>query len=85
MQEKWTCKLDDGTILTEKHEWLITKENGVELNTHVHKNTCINGRCKYCYHEIEEKMVEESREDPLTIIDTTMSNEELEQFEKCRL
>ena len=76
-------KFVDGCILTEKHEWHITEEDGVETQTQVHKRSCNNGSCGSCNQEIEEKTVTKSGGEPTTIINTAMSEEELENFEKC--
>ena len=76
-------KFVDGCILTEKHEWHITEEDGVETQTQVYKRSCNNGSCGVCNQEIEEKTVTKSGEEPTTIINTAMSEEELEDFEKC--
>ena len=74
------------TFYLKKQEWLITEEDGVEKSTKVLKRSCcIKVPGESCNQEIWEKTVAKSGEDPITTINTTMSNEELEQFEICWL
>merc|ERR1719322_966550 len=76
-------KFVDGCTLTEKHEWFITEEDGIEKETKIYRRTCVNGSCGACNQEIEEKTVAQSGEAPIKNVTTQMSGEELEQFEKC--
>ena len=69
--------------MIEKHEWLIAEEDGVEVQTKSYKRSCINGNCGSCNQETEERTATKSGEEPTTTINTAMSEEELEQFEKC--
>merc|ERR1712179_291184 len=77
-------KFVDGCILTERHEFLITKEDETEISKTVHKRSCVGGNCgSSCNKEIEEQTIAKPGEAPITTINTAMSEEELQLFEQC--
>ena len=49
-------KFVDGSTLIEKREWLITEEDGSEVQTIEYERSCTSGSSEYCYQEVEQEL-----------------------------